>query len=65
MRRQCPRCLYASDTEDRCPAQCCQGAEMIEAPDALLDSEIFTHESWINQCEGEKEYEARLLRKRQ
>jgi hypothetical protein len=53
-RKQCPRCYFASDTETWCPALCCKGVKMLPAPDALLDSEIFTAESWRNQCEVEK-----------
>lgn len=56
MRHQCPHCYYASDTETICPAQCCNGAKMLPNPDALLDSEIFTHESWVNQCEAVKHF---------
>lgn len=51
-RKQCPRCYYASDTETVCPAICCRGTAMVPAPDALLDDEIFTAESWQNQCEA-------------
>ena len=55
VRHQCARCYYASDTETVCPAKCCQGAQMLPNPDALLDSEIFTHASWGAQCEAERE----------
>jgi hypothetical protein len=58
-RRQCPHCHYASDTESVCPALCCKGARMLPAPDAPLDREIFTAESWRNQCEAERELEKR------
>jgi hypothetical protein len=54
VRHQCRHCLFASDSMVICPSECCHGAQMVEAPDALLDSEMFSAHSWEGQCKADR-----------